>query len=145
MKPPLLPFETLERVLRVARFDGRTVLGVAGLCALLSAVYGSTQSALICLVISGAGAVELHGVSLLQRGERGMAWLIWSQVILLVTIIGYAAANFLHPSVEILNLVKATTAVPPDLEEQLKAGGMTLYYVRRRAVVDSALEDPEVL
>ena len=36
--PPLLPEETLRRVLRVANFDGMSVLAVAGILALASEI-----------------------------------------------------------------------------------------------------------
>ena len=37
MKPPLLPAETLRRVLRVAKMNGSSVLVISGLFALVSA------------------------------------------------------------------------------------------------------------
>src|SRR5471032_2785913 len=49
--PPLLPVEMLRRVVRIAKFDGISVLALAGLFALGSAALGDFKGALIGIVI----------------------------------------------------------------------------------------------
>ena len=161
--PPLLPEETLRRVLRVARLDGMSVLVIAGLFALISALAGDGLGAVVGLLVAGAGAVELHGAKYLEHGAaRGMNWLVTSQLLLLATIIGYCGLRLLHPAVEPLR-----AAVTDDMKTQLEAagwtqdafirfiynttyvavaivtffyqGGMALYYLRRREPVAQAL------
>lgn len=161
--PPLLPAEVLDRVLRLARFDGLSVVAVAGSLALVAATLGDRVGAVVGLVVAGAGAIELHGASLLSRGEaRGLHWLVRSQLLLLGAIIGYCAWRLLRP-----DLAPLHTAVTPDMQEQLELigwtvdqfiglvyqltyicvavvtllyqGGMALYYWRRRTAVAEAL------
>lgn len=162
--PPLLPEETLARVLRVARFDGMGVLTFAGFFAILSAVAGDRLGAMIGLLIAAAGAIELHGATLLMHGQRrGMSWLVGSQVYLMVAILGYCEYR-LH-NVDLTVLRAAMTAeLKTMLAEQgwgvdqflrtfnrvlfaavailtiAYQGGMIIYYARRRRVVTQALE-----
>jgi len=168
MKPPLLPSETFRRVMRVARFDGLSVLGVAGAFALVSAASRDVSGALIGLLVAAAGAIELHGVTLLRAGrERGMGWLISSQLYLMAILLCYAAMRLARPDISTLRAV-----VTAELAEQIRQaglgideflleflrlvyvgvaavtvlyqGGMTIYYVRRRAAVAVALHEEEV-
>jgi len=91
MKPPLLPEESLRRVMRTARMDGFSLLGIAGLFALISAGFGDVGGAAAGVIIAAAGAIELHGASLLNaRRENGMRWLVGSQVYLLAAVLSYA-------------------------------------------------------
>jgi len=171
--PPLLPEETLLRVLRVARLDGWSVALVAGLFALLSALFGDVLGAIVGLLVAGSGAVELHGATLLEHGERrGMNWVTTSQLLMLASILGYCAVQLLRARVP---------AFPPELDALIQQnadqfgvskhdfllfvynrllytllavgtfvyqGGMALYYYRRRETVTRALEatpEPPVL
>ena len=166
--PPLLPEETLARVLRVARLDGSSVLVIAGVFALISALAGDKIGAVVGLLVAGAGAVELHGATLLDHGEpRGLRWLVSSQLVLLFTVLGYCAVQ----------LVRARLPeIPPDVDALLQEsadqlgmtkdayallvfnrilyiavaavtliyqGGMTLYYFRRRGPITRALDIAE--
>lgn len=162
--PPLLPEETLARVLRLARFDGMGVLVFAGFFAILSALAGDRIGAVIGLLIAGAGAIELHGATLLQHGERrGMSWLVGSQLYLMVAILGYCEFRLANVDLSLLR-----SAVTDDLKTQLATvgwgvdefirfayritwfviaavtvlyqGGMAIYYLRRRRIVTLALE-----
>src|SRR4051812_10242830 len=67
--PPLLPHETLIRVLRLATLDGLVVLMIATAFALASALGRDFSGAIIGLLIAGGGATELHGVTLMRRGH----------------------------------------------------------------------------
>ena len=162
-QPPLLPEETLTRVLRIARFDGTGALVLGGLFALLAASGGERGFAVVGLLASGAGAIELHGVGLLRQGEaRGMNWLIASQPLLLAVILVYCALRLwfveLPPVPEDFQGIFAASAQQwgmslPDYQRALNRvtilvlaavavgfqGGMVIYYVRRRAAVEQAL------
>lgn len=161
--PPLLPEEIFHRVLRLARFDGLSVLAIAGLFALLAGAMGDWVGAVVGLLVAGAGAAELHGVMRLRHGDpRGLRWLIGSQVFLLMSVLAYCALRLARPE---LGPLRAT--VTSEMKEQLEVigltvdqflgqlyrlvylavalltvlyqGGMALYYYRRREAVARAL------
>jgi hypothetical protein len=160
------------RVLRIARFDGLGVLVVAGGVALISASYKDVSGASVGLLIAAAGAIELHGVSLLRASRTsGMRWLLSSQLYLLTTILVYVGFRLARPDIAwILQFISASPAA--DVFEQaavqqgvtlkqlildsfkqfyicaavltvLYQGGMMLYYLKRRDAVEAALRDPE--
>jgi hypothetical protein len=162
-QPPLLPEETLVRVLRLARFDGTGAMVLGGMFALVAASARDFPFAAIGLLASGAGAVELHGAALLRQGEpRGMNWLLASQPLLLLVILSYcalrlwlieippvpeafqavfaASARQWNLSIEeyqhVLNRITASAVAAAALAFQ---GGMMLYYLRRREPVYRAL------
>lgn len=160
--PPLLPEETLHRVLRTATFDGWSVLVIAGVLALASAAAGSFWDTSIGLLVAAAGAIELHGVGLMRAGDsRGMRWVVASQPYLLVTILGYCALRMWSYDPALLreamtSEMRGVLAQKGVTEERLKniylvgyvvlalgtmiyQGGMTLFYYRRVAAVDAAL------
>jgi len=167
MTPPVLPAERLRRLLRVARLDGASLLAVAGAFALVSASFKDVSGALIGLLVAAAGAVELHGVSLLRAADaRGMRWLVSAQLYLMAVLMTYAAVRFARPDVAALR-----PFVTDELAEQIRLadmtvdqvlvqvqrlvyasvaaatllyqGGMSLYYLRRRAAVAAALSQEE--
>jgi hypothetical protein len=165
MKPPPLPAEILRRVLRVAKFDGISVLGVAGACALISAASRDVTGAVTGVLVAGAGAIELHGAGLLRVGDgRGMRWLVWSQLYLMAAILGYVAFRLMNPDIAALHKI-VTDEVAGQIQEAgmtvdqflieflrlvyfavaaatvLYQGGMSIYYLRRRAAVATALEE----
>ncbi len=163
--PPLLPAETLTRVLRTAQLDGATVLILSAFFALLSAAGGHGPLAVIGLLAAGAGSVELHGRGLLLKGDsRGMNWLVASQPLLLAIIYAYCLIRLSDsqlPAVsESLRAALAPSAAQFGLTvEQYLAkvnrislqafafiatlcqGGMAIYYFRRREPVARALEE----
>ena len=163
--PPLLPHETFVRVIRLAKLDGLSVSIVAGIFALLAAVAGDLAGAIVGLMVAGAGAVELHGVSLLQRSlPQGMNWLVGSQLFLLCSILTYCAVRLAHLEVPQLPDTAAqlidVSAKQLDItrEEYLRfiqrlvlqifagvsllyQGGMAFYYYRRHEVVSQALTE----
>jgi hypothetical protein len=162
--PPFLPEETLRRVLRVARLDGLSVAFVAGVFALISALAGDGIGAITGLLVAGAGAIELHGASLLVHHDaRGMKWLVNSQLVLLLTVLGYCALHLTHsPLPDLPSEVDVLIQQDADqlgMTKQgflqlfnrmlyggvagatlLYQGGMALYYWRRREAVARALE-----
>ena len=153
---------------RLARFDGITLVILGGLFAIAAASVRDIPFAVIGLLAAGAGAIELHGVGLLREGEsRGISWLVASQPMLLVVIWCYGALRLLFfeppPLTDgMLDVAKAGAAqwgIPVEeyfrranqlivgalsLIALLYQGGMTVYYLRRRAAVATALqrEDP---
>jgi hypothetical protein len=161
--PPLLPEETLLRVLRVARLDGLSMAFVAGFFALISALFGDGLGAVVGVLVAGAGGIELHGATVLENGEpRGINWLIGSQFVALLSIVGYCAMRLWHPSLEQM-LAAVTDEMKASLETAgwtpekfvtfvydttyyavatvtvFYQGGMALYYYRRREPVARAL------
>ncbi len=164
-QPPLLPSEALARVIRLAKFDGYSVLVLGGLFALSSAAVRHFPLTTIGLLAAGAGAVELHGVALLRRGApRGMAWLIASQPLLIVVLLAYAALRLwwleigpLPDAVRVMFVVHAerlqvstedfvaginrVMAVAVALIALIFQGGMLIYYLRRRKAVARALAE----
>ena len=161
--PPLLPEETFARVCRVARFDGMSVLVVAGVFAVISALAGDVVGAVIGLLVAGAGAMELHGVTLLHHGQpRGMTWLWGSQCFLLLSILGYCGFQLLRSKLPALP-PEVATLIQQDADQLgmtvqeflrmfnrmlyggvavatlIYQGGMAFYYLRRRTAVQRAL------
>ena len=149
--------------MRIARFDGLSVLGISGAVALMSAASRDVSGAIIGLLVAAAGAMELHGTTLLRVGRpRGMQWLVASQFYLMAVILAYAGMRLARPDISLLRKV-----VTPELSEQIQQAGMTideflydffklvylgvaiatllyqgcmaLYYIRRRAAVEAAL------
>ena len=166
-QPPLLPEETLERVERLARFDGLSLLLLGALFAVPAAAVRDVPFAMIGLLAAGAGAVELHGLGLLREGDaRGMNWLIGSQPLLLLVIWCYGGLRllFFEPPplpdgmAELAKTGASQWGLPVDAYfhrvNQLIVGavsvialfyqgGMTLYYLRRREAVAAALREPD--
>ncbi|PTX91743.1 hypothetical protein DB354_17945 [Opitutus sp. ER46] len=160
-----MPIEAFVRVQRVARFDGMGVLFVAGLFALISASGGDRVGAIVGLLIAGSGAIELHGVMLLQHGDtRGMRWLVGSQLFLMGSILAYCVFRMGNVDLtllqaalseekkaqivslgykvdEFLMLTYRITWWTIGVVTVLYQGGMTIYYLRRRRAVEQALEE----
>jgi hypothetical protein len=163
--PPLLPEETLQRVQRIARFDGMGSLILGALFAVTAAAAGEVPFTVIGLLAAGAGAVELHGLALLEKGHsRGMNWLVASQPFLLAVILSYCALRLwfvaLPPIPETFQEVFQTSAEQwgMSVEEYQRVlnritllavavvttgfqGGMMLYYLRRRRPIIEALRE----
>jgi hypothetical protein len=122
--PPLLPVETLLRVLRTAKLNGTSVLALAGLFAVLSAMGGDRLGALIGVVIAGAGAFELHGAGLLRQGVvKGVSWLVASQVYLLLAILVYAAWRLFNYDPELMRRVSEQALKTPEIQAKLLETG----------------------
>lgn len=155
-QPPLLPEEILNRVLRIARVDGLAVTIFGGIYALMSATAGFSVGAVLGLLAAGAGAIELHGATLLRHHQpRGITWLVASQPLLLGVIWVYCATRWfvlelppipddLQPLLtlsaeqwgmsveEYIRFVNRLTCVIVAVVSAAYQGGMTIYYLRRR-------------
>ena len=162
-QPPLLPEETLVRVVRIARFDGLGALVLGGLFAISAAAARDVPFAAAGLLAAGAGAVELHGVALLRQGDaRGMNWLIGSQPFLFLVILGYCGLKLMYLELPVLPdnmrtmLEESAQRLGMTVQEYLAfanrltaalvavvaffyQGGMTLYYARRKRTIAAAL------
>jgi len=167
LKPPLLPVETLRRVLRVARMNGASVLAISGVFALVSAGARDLSGAVVGLMVAASGAVELHGAALLRNGrENGMRWLVSSQVLLAAVVLAYVAIRIRNPDISTYRAVltdeQRTVIRQTGMSEDAflvatyrfvnwaiagatlaYQGAMTLYYTRRRAPVTAALREGE--
>jgi hypothetical protein len=166
-EPPLLPEETLMRVQRVARFDGMAALILGAMFAISAASAREVPFTVIGLLAAGGGAMELHGLALIDRGNaRGVDWLVWSQPLLLTVIFGYCALRLwlmdLPPIPEGFQDVFKASAEQwgVSVEEYQRIlnritvgavavigagfqGSMLVYYLRRRRAVIAALRDDD--
>ena len=125
-KPPLLPTEIVARMLRVAHFDGGSVLVLCGALAIASAWYGDFTGAVIGALIAGAGAFELHGAGLIKAGEpRGLNWLIASQLYLLATILSYVGWRLTSYDPAAVRHILEPMLHTSDLQAQLAEAGAT--------------------
>ena len=125
-KPPLLPAEIVARMLRVAHFDGGSVLVLCGALAIASAWYGDFTGALVGVLIAGAGAFELHGAGLIKAGEaRGLNWLIASQLYLLTAILGYVGWRLMSYDPAVVRHLLEPMLHASDLQAQLAEAGAT--------------------
>jgi hypothetical protein len=98
-QPPLLPDSVVSRVQMVARRNGLSIVFIAGLAALLKAAGHDTRGAIACLLATGAGLMEMHGGTLLQRHDpRGVGWMIRGELCLLFVILGYCTLQLLNPN-----------------------------------------------
>ena len=164
-KPPLLPDEALRRVLRTAHLDGMGVLVISGAFALASAASRGRSGMIVGLLVAAAGAIELHGGSLLRRGERGgLYWLVGSQIYLLAVLLGYVSLRLTHIDINAVrglltdDVKKQIADTGMTVDEFLRMGygllyrlvgglsilyqgGMALYYLRKRRAVSAALEE----
>jgi hypothetical protein len=106
MKSQPSPADTLRRAIKIARFNGLcVVLVVACLCALVALAMGDIVSTVVCLLVAASGWIEWRGAKLLQRGdERGIKWLVRSQLYLLTIILLYILTRMLSYDSDFGNL-----------------------------------------
>lgn len=161
--------KTLQRVLAVSRFNGWSVVVIAGFGILLTLVLGDLLGTFIGGLAVVSGWMEVRGHrKLRQRDPAGMKWLVRSQLFLLSVVLAYCASR--------LGSFDADTAMAnltPDMEAVLKdaglergdilplvrtaflatyltvaavcliyQGGMALYYRSRTRLVTEALASP---
>ena len=171
--PPPTPAEkALKRVLRYSRFNGWSVMIIAGAGTLLSLVFGDLVGILVGGLATVAGWMELRGHKKLRRRDAGgMAWLVRAESFLLAVILVYCATRLgsfdaetamgnLTPDMEaslkelgleradILSMVRTTffsTYLTVSLVTLIYQGGMALYYRRKTPLVTEALSSPPQL
>lgn len=167
-KPAPTPQDIFARVVRLARIDGRIVLWLSGCFALLSAGAHDGIGAAAGCAAAGAGAMEVHGATLLTQGfSRGVDWLIRAQLILLATILIYVALRITQFDPQMIS-----SRITPEIEERIREvamtreqflelcrllsyivytivgfvsllyqGGMARYYAKRRGPIEAALAE----
>ena len=120
--PPLLPATSLARAGKLARFDGLTVLVVAGCFAAVSLAMRDWAGAVICLGAVGAGAAEWRGGVLLKTHRAGsVRWLVGSQLSLLGLVWIYAAWRYTHYDPQLISAL-----VEPFVRERLEEAFLTM-------------------
>jgi len=120
--PPLLPATALARAGKLARFDGLTVLVVAGCFAAVSLAMRDWAGAVICLGAVGAGAAEWRGGVLLKTHRAGsVRWLVGSQLSLLGLVWLYAAWRYTHYDPQLISAL-----VEPFVRERLEEAFLTM-------------------
>lgn len=166
--PPPLPYEILDRVCRLARFEGRSLLILAGFFSLIAAYQSDGIGAFVGCLAAAVGVIELNGVNRLRQASlSGLSWIVWSQIALLLTILAYcvlrltsfdpeAAALLINAEVraefaelglredQILPMLKKSYVglyVTVGLVSVVYQGGMAVYYHRRREAIRRALEE----
>jgi hypothetical protein len=169
MRPPLLPAEILRRVIKLSRLNGWSVVIIAGACALGSLAFGDFPGALVGLLVTLGGAMEVRGCRMLQGSDaRGMRWLVRSQLVVLAAIWAYALwclgsyndqalRSGLTPKMrttvgelgftvdEILPLARQLDRIlygSVMAAALIYQGGMVLHYHRRARAVETALAPP---
>lgn len=162
--PPLLPHETLARVVGQARLNGTWVMVIGSTFGLIGAAGGEVFGCLTWLLVAGTGAMALHGGSLLHDGEsRGLNWLVGGQAFCMAFLLALCGWQLTH-----VDLTPLRAALTPDLRASLDQTGlseqeflllsyrvtyafvalvavgypgtMALYYHRRRPAIAAALE-----
>ena len=119
--PPTPPQLALRKVLKISRLNGWSVAIFAGLCALVSLVFGDLVGGSIGLLIVASGAMEIHGNRLLKRRHAtGMIWLIRAQLFFLSVIMAYAVSRLFSFDGEYI-----LSNLTPEMEEALNAAGVS--------------------
>ena len=117
---PTPPEKALKRVLTVSRFNGWSVIVVAGLGVLLALALGDLSSIFIGLLVAVSGIMEVRGGRKLKRRDpEGVKLLVRSQMFLLAIILVYCASR--------LGSFDADTVMgglTPDMESILKESGI---------------------
>ncbi|SDR84121.1 hypothetical protein [Opitutus sp. GAS368] len=119
--PELSPqAKTLKRVLAIARFNGWSVIVIAGLGVMVTLLLGDLVGTFIGVLAAAAGWMEVRGHRMLRRRDpAGMTWLVRSQLFLLSVILVYCVTR--------LGSFDADTAMAsltPDMEALLKEAGL---------------------
>ncbi len=122
-KPPPLPIETFERVIRVSRFDGKMLVIIATTFAIISALNHHAPPTIAGVIAAGLGLLEMQGSDRLQNGDpKGLDAMIMAQLGLLATVFCYAGWMLTHfdPATFIAQIPGPVMA---DLEQQLELAG----------------------
>ncbi|HTJ79122.1 MAG TPA: hypothetical protein VL357_09010 [Rariglobus sp.] len=161
------PKDILHRVMKIARLNGRSIVIVAGICALISLAGGDIVGGVIGLIVAAGGAVELRGCRKLQQhdADEGITLLIRAQWIVMGAICAYALGKLFSYDAQtamgnmtgdmktiidqfglssadinrILTPVFYAIYVTVLVVTVIYQGGMVIYYRNRREAVREAL------
>ena len=122
--PPVLPEVKFDRVIRIARGDAAGVIVCAGLSLVFSASGENWIFAGFAALALACGAMEWHGQSRLQEGDRrGLEWLPMAQLCLYTIIVAYAYWRW-----KFFNADAYWAEIPgparENLLQQMSAGGL---------------------
>ena len=163
-KPPPPPAQILARVTRTAVFNGRLQFGAGVAMALVNALNQVGSGAILGCLISGAGALQLHGRTQLHAGDYlGHRWLIRSQLLLLGAVFIFCAVQMGRFDPALVEQIEFTAKQTAALEQAnltkeqavhgayilglvllglfslLYQGALALYYWLKREAVARAL------
>ncbi len=107
--------------MRLALFDGRVVVGLATVFAVVWALGGDRVGAAAGCLAIGAGLMELRGVGRLKLGDpEGMRWLVRSQGAVFLVVLGYAVARiWTYDHALVMGQV-----MTPQMQRQLTEAGL---------------------
>ena len=170
--PARPPEQRLQRLLLLARIDALSLVIVAGPAAVVSLCWREWFGAAVGAGIALCGALEWAGRNRLARRERsGLTWMVVAQLAGLALILLYVRSLALAPQTErLLALLPSFTREQLDLlcpdPEELRAllaalqrltasllailailyqGGLALYYLHARPLIQSVFAAPPVL
>ena len=163
------PDQALQRVLKISRLNGWSVVLFAGFCTLITVLLGDVTGIVVGLMVIAAGIMEVRGNRMLRRRDaNGMVWLIRAQLFLLGVILIYGATRIMSYggergveslSPDMRNVLKQLDIQPNEIMTLLRKivwifygavmgatciyqGGFAFYYSRRKALVEQALVIP---
>jgi hypothetical protein len=114
--------KSLRRVLLISAIDGWSITVFAGLCTLISLLFGEWVGVYIGGTITCAGIIELRGRARLLNGNlTGLSWLIGAQVLVLATIGLYAFRNLLA-----FDQAAIMANLTPEMREYLELSGIAV-------------------
>ncbi len=121
--PPLTPPQlALKKVLFFARLNGRSVVIIATVGALISLLFGDLVGAIVGAMAAGAGFLELSGRrQLVRRDLSGMKRVERAELLLLGIIASYAVSRLAS-----FDTGYVTEQLVPELRERLLAQGINL-------------------
>ena len=161
------PKEILHRVLLVSLIHGWSIALFAGLCALISLIYGDVTGLIVSLFVTVGGVMEIRGRKRLTQhdADGGIDLLIRAQLVVLGVIWAYAISRLVsfdpdtmlgQMTPEMRSAVDQAGLSTHELVHYVRLfsyalygtimfvtlpylGGLTFYYRNRRAAVRQAL------
>lgn len=116
------PERSLRRILIVSAIDGWSIAVFAGLCTLVSLLFGEWLGVLIGGFITGAGVFELRGRTRLVRGDAsGLSFMIRAQALILGIIWVYAFRLLLS-----FDQAALMAEMTPEMRDYLAMSGIAI-------------------
>lgn len=129
VRPPPLPEETFARVIRLASFNGRALVALAGTCAIFAALNRDAPLMIAGVMAVGMGVFELHGTNRLREGfTDGLNWVITCQMGLMLILIAFSGWRIANFDVDL-----QLKTLPPDVIATMEA------HLRKRDIPISEL------